>query len=95
MPTERTVERPDGSVERTTEGGNPVIVERRGGGGMGAIVALIIGLGLVLVIGYFLMNMSRNDTVETNAVAGAAESVGAAADSVGDAVDNATPAPAE
>jgi len=95
MPTERTVERPDGSVERTTEGGAPVIVERRGGGGMGAIVALIIGLGLVLVIGYFLMNMSQSEAVESNAVAGAAESVGAAADSVGDAVDNVAPPPAE
>lgn len=95
MPTERTVERPDGSVERTTEGGNPVIVERRSGGGMGAIVALIIGLGLILVIGYFLMNMSQSEAVESNAIAGAAESVGAAADNVGQAVDNVTPAPAE
>lgn len=95
MATERTVERPDGSVERTTEnGGAPVIVERRGGGGMGAIVALVIGLALVLIIGWFLMNMNRNDAVESNAVAGAADSIGNAADSVGDAVENVAPAPA-
>lgn len=95
MPTERTVERPDGSVERTTENnGGPVIVERRGGGGMGGVVALVIGLALVLIIGWFLMNMSRNDTAETNAIAGAAESVGNAADNVGEAVDNVTPPPA-
>lgn len=92
MATERTVERPDGSVERTTDNGsNPVVVERRGGSGMGAIVALVIGLLAVLVIGYFLMNMNRNDAVESNAVAGAAESIGNAADNVGDAVQNATP----
>jgi len=58
---------------------------------MGAIVALIIGLALVLVIGWFLMNMNRNDAVESNAIAGAAESVGNAADNVGDAAGSAVP----
>lgn len=92
MATEHTVKRTDGSVERTTTtGGSPAVTDRRGGG-MGTIAALIIGLGLVLVIGYFLMNMSRNDTVETNAVAGAAESVGNAAENVGDAAGSAVPA---
>ena len=92
MATERTVERPDGSIERTTDhGGNPVIVERRSGGGMGAIVALIVGLALVLIIGYFLMNMNRSEAVESNAIAGAAESVGNAADNVGEAARDAVP----
>jgi len=58
---------------------------------VGAVVALIIGLALVLVIGWFLMNMNRNDAVESNAIAGAAESVGNAADNVGDAAGSAVP----
>ena len=58
---------------------------------MGAMVALIIGLLAVVVIGYFLLNMSNNDAVESNAIAGAAESVGNAADNVGDAAGSAVP----
>lgn len=57
-----------------------------------AIVALIVGLLLVLVVGYFLMNMSQSEAVESNAIAGAAESVGAAADNVGEAAQSAVPA---
>lgn len=99
MPTERTVEHPDGRIERITEtSAAPTTVVERRGGGMGAIVALIIGLLAVAVIGYFLMNMNRNDTVESNAIAGAAESVGNAADNIGqaarDAVPERAPAPA-
>ena len=91
MPTERTVEHPDGRVERITEtGAAPTVVERRGGGA-GAVVALIIGLLAVVVIGYFLMNMNRNDAVESNAVAGATESVGNAADNIGEAARDAVP----
>ena len=94
MSTERTVEHPDDRVERITENDRapaPTIVERRSGGGMGGIVALIIGLALVLVIGWFLMNMNRNDAIESNAVAGAAESVGNAADNIGEAARDAVP----
>jgi len=94
MATERTVEHPDGRVEHIKEGDsgpNPVIVERRGGSGMGAVIALVIGLLAVLVIGYFLMNMNRNDAIESNAVAGAAESVGDAADNIGQAARDAVP----
>ena len=91
MPTERTVEHPDGRVERVTETSAPTVVERRGGSGMGAIVALIVGLLAVLVIGYFLMNMSRSEEVESNAIAGAAESVGGAAENIGEAARDAVP----
>jgi hypothetical protein len=93
MPTEREVQHPDGRVERITEttAAPTTVVERRSGSGMGAIVALIIGLLAVLVIGYFLMNMNRNDAIESNAVAGAAESVGNAADNIGDAARDAVP----
>ncbi|MBN9465571.1 hypothetical protein [Brevundimonas sp.] len=90
MPTERTVEHPDGRVERITENSGPTVVERRGSG-MGAVVALIIGLLAIVVIGYFLMNMNRNDAIESNAVAGAAESVGNAADNIGQAARDAVP----
>lgn len=98
MPTERTVEHPDGRIERITESdpaaapaAAPVIVERRGGGGLGGVIALIIGLALVLIIGWFLMNMNRNDAIESNAIAGAAESVGGAAETIGDAARDAVP----
>lgn len=93
MPTEREVQHPDGRIERITEttAAPTTVVERRSGSGMGAIVALIIGLLAVLVIGYFLMNMNRNDAIESNAVAGAAESVGNAADNIGDAARDAVP----
>ena len=101
MPTERTVEHPDGRVERITESdpaapasapaAAPVIVERRSGGGIGGVVALIIGLALVVLIGWFLINMNRNDAIETDAIAGAAESVGGAAENIGDAARDAVP----
>ena len=92
MPTERTVEHPDGRVERITEtSAAPTTVVERRGSGMGAIVALIVGLLAVLVIGYFLMNMNRSDAVKDNAIAGAAESVGNAADNIGEAARDAVP----
>ena len=91
MATERTVERPDGSIERTTTSDRTVVSERRGSG-MGAVVALIIGLLAVVVIGYFLMNMSQSERMESNAIAGAAESVGTAAENVGDAARSVAPA---
>ena len=91
MATERTVQRTDGTVERTTTtDGQPVVSDRRGSG-MSAVVALIVGLLAVLVIGYFLMNMNRSEAIESNPVAGAAESVGNAADTVGDAAGAAVP----
>ena len=90
MATEHEVRRTDGTVERTTSTNGAV--ETRRGTGMGAIVALIIGLLAVVVIGYFLINMSNSEAVESNAIAGAAESVGNAADNVGDAAGSAAPA---
>ncbi len=96
MADERVTERTDGvNHERVTErgagGSNPVIVERRGGGGMGGVVALIIGLAVVALIAYFLLNMNRQEEVRTDAVSAAAESVGNAAENVGDAARDAVP----
>jgi len=45
----------------------------------------------VAVIGYFLLNMNRSEQVESNAIAGAAESVGNAAENIGDAAERAVP----
>ena len=53
--------------------------------------SIAIATMAVIVIGYFLMNMNRNDAVESNAIAGAAESVGHAADNIGDAARDAVP----
>ncbi len=95
MAVDRTIKHRDGTVERvtTSEGG---AVRERSGGGAGTIVALVIGLLVVLVVGYFLMTMSRSEQLEANAVSSAAESVSGAAESVGDAAQNAAqslPAP--
>ncbi|WP_448657424.1 hypothetical protein ACPVPU_08085 [Sphingomonas sp. CJ99] len=65
------------------------VIEKRGGGG-----TVIIGIALliaVLVGAYFLMNMNRNEAIETEAVTDAARSVGDAADKAGDAVEKAVP----
>lgn len=62
------------------------VVVERGGNGM----ALIIGLALVVLLAigaYFVMNQTRNDTIRTDAVAGAAKDVGDTARKVGDSVD--------
>lgn len=74
---------------RTDREPHTTIIERRGGGG-----TMLIGLALlvaVLVLGFFVYSMTRNDNLQTKAITGAADSVGAAADKAGDAVDKATP----
>ena len=64
------------------------IVETRGSGGNGiALVLLAVAIVIAAFVGFMFL---ANDTKETNAVTGAAQSVGQAADSVGEAV----PAPA-
>lgn len=82
-------------VERT-ETATPVIVERSGGSGAGTIIAVIVGLALVAIIAFFLLNMNRQEEVRTDAVSDAAASVAGAADQVGDAAgraaDNVAPA---
>ncbi|WP_296815479.1 hypothetical protein [Brevundimonas sp.] len=94
MATERVTERDDGvTAERTVErnGGDRVVVER-GGGGAGTIVAVIIGLVLVAIVAWFLMNMNQQNAIETDAVTEAAGSVGEAAENVGEAAQRAVPA---
>jgi hypothetical protein len=101
MATERVTERNDGStrervVERNENSGTTV-VERGGGSGLGAIVAIVLGLIIIAVAAYFLSGFYRQEAVETAAVSDAAESVGQAADNVGQAAREAAdsiPAPA-
>lgn len=61
------------------------VIERRGGGA-GLLIGLAVLL-LVAVIGYFLIQQSRNESRRSDAVAGAAKAVGDAAKKAGDAID--------
>jgi hypothetical protein len=99
MATERVTERSDGvTTERTVErdhGGGTTYVERRGSGMGGVIIGLAV-LALVAIVAFFLLQTSRNEALETQAVTGAAssvaESVGSTAESVGSAAESvATP----
>jgi hypothetical protein len=95
MATERVTERSDGvTTERTVErdhGGGTTYVERRGSGMGGVIIGLAV-LALVAIVAFFLLQTSRNEALETQAVTGAAssvaESVGSAAESVGSAAES-------
>ncbi|WP_409019999.1 hypothetical protein [Brevundimonas vesicularis] len=92
MTTERRVEHPDGTVEHvSTADHQTVVTERSGGGGGLGILGIVVALIAVAVIGYFLLNMNRSEQVESNAIAGAAESVGNAAENIGDAAERAVP----
>ena len=96
MATERVTERPDGSTERVVERDGGTTYVDRGGSGMGGVIIGIAVLALVAIVAFFLMTQSRNDTVRTSAVTGAASSVAnsasRAADSVGNAAGNAADA---
>ena len=99
MATERVTERDDGvTAERTVERqdtGGTTVVERRGGGGAGTILALVALVALVAIVAYFLMNANQQEAVRTEAVTDAASSVADsasnAADSVSDAAQRAAP----
>ena len=84
MATERGTERPDGTRERVVErdGGAD-----RGGSGMGGVIIGIAVLALVAIVAFFLLTQSRNDSLRTSAVTGAASSVSHAADSAAGAVN--------
>lgn len=96
MATERVTERTDGvTAERTVEtnhGGADRVVVERSGGGAGTVIAVIIGLALVAIVAWFLLNMNQQNAIETDAVADAAGSVSEAAENVGEAAQRAVPA---
>jgi hypothetical protein len=89
MPTERVTERPDGSTERVVERDGGTTYVDRGGSGVGGVIIGIAVLALVAIVAFFLMTQSRNDSLRTSAVTGAASSVGRAADNVGSAASRA------
>ena len=94
MATEHTTERTDGvTTERSTVVSDTGAAPARSGGGLG-VIGLIIGLALVALLAWFLINQNRQGEAQTNAVAGAAEEVGdaatGAANAVGDAAREAT-----
>ncbi|WP_222934338.1 hypothetical protein [Caulobacter sp. 17J80-11] len=102
MATERVTERNDGStrervIERNENSGTTVVERGGGGSGLGAVVAIVLGLIVIAVAAYFLSGFYQQETVKTAAVSDAAESVGQAADNVGQAARDAAdsiPAPA-
>jgi hypothetical protein len=97
MATERVTERSDGTAsERVVERQEPAtVVERRGGGGAGTILAVVALIALVAIVAYFLMNANRQDAIQTEAVTDAASSVADsasnAAESVAGAAERAAP----
>lgn len=89
MATERVTTSPDGTTERVIERDSGTTYVDRGGSGVGGVIIGIAVLALVAVVAFFLLGQSRNDTLRTNAVTGAAHSVSHAANSVGNAASNA------
>lgn len=97
MATERVVERTDGvTSERVVERGSTeyVPVERRGSG-MGAVMAAIVLIALVAIVGFFLLNMQRQEAAQTEAISGAASSVAESAEGAATAVGDAAQSAAE
>jgi hypothetical protein len=98
MATERVTERSDGlTSERVVErdhGGTTTYVDR-GGSGIGGVIIGIAVLALVAIVAFFLLQSSRNDALETQAVSSAAssvaDSVGSAGEAVGDAANSVNP----
>lgn len=82
MADERVVER---TVEREP---HTTVIERRGSGA-GVVIGILV-LAAVILLAWFLFSQNRNEATRTEAVSGAAQSVGQAADKVGDAADRAT-----
>lgn len=81
-------------VQRVVEqtGGERVIereVEVSRGMGAGGVILALLVLALVAFGAFYVLNTTRNDNIRTDAVAGAASSVGKAADNASKSVSNA------
>ena len=92
MATERVTERSDGLttervIERDRAGGTTYI--DKGGSGMGGLLIGIAVLAMVAIVAFFLLQMNRNEAIETQAVTSAASSV---ADSAATAAEGVTAA---
>lgn len=92
MATERVTERSDGlTTERVIErdaGGGTTYIDK-GGSGMGGFLIGIAVLAMVAIVAFFLLQMNRNEAIETQAVTSAASSV---ADSAATAAEGVTAA---
>jgi hypothetical protein len=86
MATERVTERPDGTRERVIERDSDRSVDR-GGSGVGGVIIGIAVLALVAIVAFFLLTQSRNDSLRTSAVTGAASSVSHAANNAAGAIN--------
>ncbi|HEX3701350.1 MAG TPA: hypothetical protein VHV27_11840 [Phenylobacterium sp.] len=86
MATERVTERPDGTRERVIERDSDRSVDR-GGSGVGGVIIGIAVLALVAIVAFFLLTQSRNDSLRTSAVTGAASSVSRAANNAAGAIN--------
>jgi hypothetical protein len=75
-------------VDQVTETPHTTVIERRGGGGVGIFIGLILLAALVLG-GLYLVNRSANDNRQTSAITAAAKDVGDGAQKAGDAAQKA------
>jgi hypothetical protein len=76
-------------VERVVEREPQTTIIEKRGSGMGVVIGILVLVAIAL-LAWFLFAQNRNDTVRTDAVTGAAQSVGDAAGKVGDAAEKAT-----
>jgi TRAP-type C4-dicarboxylate transport system substrate-binding protein len=76
-------------VERVVERAPQTTIIEKRGSGMGVVIGILVLVAIAL-LAWFLFAQNRNDTVRTDAVTGAAQSVGDAAGKVGDAAEKAT-----
>ena len=91
MTDERIIERTDGvNSERVVERNAPAsttVVERRGGGS--GVLWALIGIALVAIVAFFLLNMNRQEAARTEAVSEAASSVAGSVESAAEGVSSA------
>lgn len=76
----------DGTATEQPVHTTTIIEKRRGGSG---VILAIIALALAVAVGFFYFASESRENAESDAVIGAAESVGDAARSVGDAAQDA------
>lgn len=97
MATERVTETSDGLTrERVVErdvGGTTYI--DKGGSGFGGVLVGIAVLAMVAIVAFFLLQMNRNDAIQTEAVSSAASSVADSAATAAEGVSDAAGQAAE
>lgn len=86
---------PDSTTTEDGDGHHTTVIKTRSGGNAGLMITLFVIVALVAAIAYFLFAQAQNDNARTDAVVGAARSVGDAAQdggkAISDAADRAAP----